>query len=322
MANDKPMARIDGLRAGGVESRSVERQAVIDFLRGFSIEASSHDSTDVARYGDLLAPGTKVYVNVVPGADDARRIETASRLRRAGFHPVPHIAARNLPSLAALEALLARAVGEAGIEEALVIAGDLDRARGPYQSSLQLLETGAFEKFGIRRIGVAGYPEGHPKIRPAELAAALLEKSAFADRTGCELYLVSQFCFDPAPIIAWSQELRRLGNRLPIRVGLAGLASLKTLIRFARRCGVRSSLRALGTHRGAIARLLTTAAPDALIAALAAYRAADPASNVVGAHFFPFGGLVPTAGWLDAILRGEFDMRDAGRGFDVRSPVV
>ena len=46
----------------------------------------------------------------------------------------------------------------------LLVAGDSDAAAGPFSSSLQVLETGVFEACGIRSVGVAGYPEGHPRI--------------------------------------------------------------------------------------------------------------------------------------------------------------
>jgi methylenetetrahydrofolate reductase (NADPH) len=233
-------------------------------------------------------------------------VALATRIARAGFRPVPHVAARRIASREALDDFLARVAGEAGADGALVIGGDSDRTGGAFDSSLDLLETDLFQRHGIVRIGIAGYPEGHPRIAPAALEAALAAKIAVARRAGLELSVVTQFCFDAEPILSWATKVGTHG--LPVRVGLAGPASLPKLLRFAAMCGVGNSLRALQAHPGAITRLMVEAGPEEAVRGLAR-RAAPP---IAGAHFFCFGGLVRTARWLRAVRDGRFELTEDG----------
>ncbi len=47
--------------------------------------------------------------------------------------------------------------------ELLLIAGGME-AVGEYHETVQILDSGCLEEAGIRRIGVAGHPEGHPDV--------------------------------------------------------------------------------------------------------------------------------------------------------------
>src|SRR5882672_11330977 len=164
-----------------------ERRNIQALLTGASLELSSRNPAEIDACGGLLEPGTSVYISMPPGQTYHGTVALAARLRRAGFRPVPHVAARRIASRDALDEYLARAAGEAGVDGALVIAGDSDRASGPFESSLGLLETGLFQHHGVVHIGVAGYPEGHPKVAPAALEAALAAKSRLAHQAGIEL---------------------------------------------------------------------------------------------------------------------------------------
>ena len=273
-------------------------------LRGFSIEASSGDAA-IEAAASHLAPGSDVYVNWLPGDHHHRSVAAAAALRKAGLNPVPHVAARYLASLTQLQDFLARLSGEAGVEQALAIGGDREQPVGPFESSLQVLESGLFEKYRIARVGIAGYPEGNPRISTQALANALQAKLDRAARAGLQPYIVTQFCFEAQPIVAWAQALRRQGVTAPIKVGLAGPAGLATLMKFALRCGVGNSIRALSLRGPAIARLLTESGPERVIEDLARAAAADPALGFAGVHFFSFGGFIRTAAWARAALQAE-----------------
>ena len=223
---------------------------------------------------------------------------------------MPHVAARRIAGRAALEDFLARAAGEGGVDSALVIAGDSERAGGAFDSSLALLETGLFERHGIVHIGVAGYPEGHPRIAAPALDAALAAKKSLARRVGIDLSIVTQFCFEAEAILSWVEKMKEHG--LPMRVGLAGPASLPRLLRFAAMCGVGNSVRALMARPQAITRLMVEAGPEVAMRDLA--RRAG--TSLAGVHFFCFGGLVRTARWLRAVRDGRFDLTEDG-GFRV-----
>ena len=279
---------------------------VITLVDGFSVETTPASAAKVASFADHLPQGTTVNVTFLPGSDIADTIAVATRLRRAGFEPVPHIAARSIADNAMLDRTLGRLTDEAGVTQALVIAGGLDHPLGAFASSMDLLATGLFEAHGIRKIGVAGHPEGSPDIDETALKDALLWKNRFAAERGLEMYIETQFCFDAAAIIAWDKRIRGWGNTLPIHLGVPGLATLKTLLKFAQMSGIGPSIRVLTRQARNLAKLMLVQAPDRLMLDLAAYKAQDPDCGIEKLHFYPFGGLAKTAEWANAVAAGDF----------------
>ncbi len=289
----------------------------MSLLAGCSLETSVRSSHEVDLFRDQIAPGTDVYVNHHAGETYHQTVAVAARLRRLGFNPVPHVGARNFAGFTQLRDCIERLAGEADARDALVIAGDLDRPMGPYASSLELLQTGLFQKSGICRIAVAGYPERHKRIGAAALAGTLGAKQALARESGLDMRIVTQFCFEADPILTWIAAMRSSAIRLPIRVGLAGPTSLRTLLKFALRCGVGASVRALGSDAAAIAHLATRSGPETLVRDLA--NATGSRSDIAGLHFFPFGGVARTAAWVRAVAAGCFEMLPGRPGFEVRA---
>ncbi len=284
--------------------------AIADFVRAYSVETTPAESARRASYREELRPGTRVYITAIEGKPFAETIATAKRLRDEGLTPVPHITARSVRDRADLDERLRRLAHEAGADEALVIAGDLIEPAGAYESSIQLLETGLFDRYGFRRIGLAGHPEGNRIIGEERLAEALRRKNALAGRTDAVLHLVTQFTFEAAPIVAWDRAIREAGNRLPIHAGIPGPATLKNLLNYARLCGIGASTRALTRQAGGVARLLTVWQPGEIVAALARYRALDPECGIVQPHLYPLGGLSRTVRWVEALRAGDFALRD------------
>jgi methylenetetrahydrofolate reductase (NADPH) len=276
----------------------VDRAGVAAMLRGASLELSARDRASEATLRAALPAGTTIHINHAQADTHHGIIAAATRVRRAGFNPVPHIAARYLASYTQLNDYLARAVGEAGVDQAFVIAGDVDLPVGSFDSSLSILRTGLFQRHGIVRVGLGAYPEGHPKLAPRELDAALLDKLAYLRGAALQPFIVTQFSFEAAPIADWILRTRAAGVDAPIHVGLAGPASVASLAKFALRCGVRQSLRAVIGGHTAIARLLTEASPEPVIAALAAD--ARVRHEIAALHIFTFGGFSRTAAWLNA----------------------
>lgn len=278
------------------------QQTLIGLLHRVSVEVTPHGTPLPRGLRKLYDPGTDIFVSFLPGADWRDSVEATAELRRRGFSPVPHIAARNLASRDELADFLSQLAAEARVDAALVIAGDIEHPRGPFDSALDALQTGLFEAHGIRRIAFAGYPEGHPRIADEALMTALAAKLDWARAADVEPFIVTQFCFAAAPILAWLDAIRAAGVAAPVRVGLAGPASLATLVRFALRCGVGNSLRTLQARTNMIGRLLSDAGPDDLLRELATGLAARPQAGVDGLHFFPFGGLEKTSDWIAAAL--------------------
>lgn len=293
------------------------RSEIISLLSGFSTETTPPGAEKITDFRHHLAPGCSVFITFLPGSDFKSTVKTARRLRNEGFNPVPHLAARSIPSARFLNESLAKLSGEAGVSEILLIGGAVGKPVGDFESSMQILETGLLDRHGLRRIGVAGHPEGSPDIREEDVAAALAWKNAFARRTGADLYIVTQFCFKSGPVIAWDRKIQAEGNRLPIRIGIPGLASIKTLLNYARMCGIGQSMKFLTRQAQNVTKLLSQSAPDRLVVELAEYRSLDPRCGIVGCHVYPLGGLEKSARWLRAAIDGKFSLAPGGRGFSV-----
>ena len=182
----------------------------------------------------------------------------------------------------------------------LLLGGDMPRPAGPFDSALALLSTGVIERHGVEAVAFPGYPEGHPQIDSGTLHAALLAKLELARHRGLATSLITQFGFEAKPILRWIAARRAEGIACPIRIGLAGPATVATLAKYAVRCGIGASLRALAHGHAAIARILTETNPDALIDALVAVE--DPAAPIDGLHIFTFGGARKAASWRSKSL--------------------
>jgi methylenetetrahydrofolate reductase (NADPH) len=297
-------------------------EIIAAFARGFSLEATRPNAADAAALAEIAPAGTRVYLSAVPTRPQQEAIqeaiEAAVLLRNAGFEPVPHLAVRNFASIAALDDFLARARGEADVRRVLVIAGDRDQPAGTYRSAIEVIDGGALQRHGVVEIGIAGYPHGHPRISQQDLDRALAEKIETAQTTGIAVHIVTQFCFDAAAILKWLGRLRDFGIEHPVRVGLAGPTNIATLLRYARRCGVRASAQGLARQAGLVRQLFAMSAPDALLRTLAAARA-ERHLGEIAPHFFSFGGLARTARWARAVAERRIAL-EAAEGFRVEPP--
>jgi methylenetetrahydrofolate reductase (NADPH) len=293
------------------------RQQILDLVRDFTVETTPGSAIKIADYRDHLRPGTRVAVTFLPGSDFADTVATAKRLQDEGFEPMPHFAARSIPSREALEDYLKALADVTDLRHVVALAGAVDRPLGPFDSSMAILETGLFDKYGVKTIGVAGHPEGSPDIAPDILRAALAWKNAFAERSDASLYIATQFCFEAAPIIAWDKAMRADGNRLPIHIGVPGLATIKTLINHAKACGVGPSMRFLTRQARNVAKLMTVNTPDRLLLDLARYKALDPDCGIARLHISPLGGLKRSAAWTNAVADGAFELTPKGDGFKI-----
>ncbi len=269
------------------------------FLQGFSIEVMPRTAEKVEDFRALLPGGTRVYIAHIDGTPIDEMVATAARLRTEGFEPMPHFPARIIADRAMLKDWVARYRGEADVKQALLLAGGLPKPKGDLHSSMQLLESGAFD--GFERLHVAGHPEGNKDIDPdgsdRMVMEALRWKQAFAERTDAQMAIATQFCFDAGPVIHWANRLQAEGIALPVHIGVAGPAKLQTLIKFAIACGVGPSLKVLQKRAMDVSKLLVPYEPDAFLEALAAHKAKAPGFGIEAVHFFPLGGIKATADW-------------------------
>jgi methylenetetrahydrofolate reductase (NADPH) len=272
-------------------------------LSRYSIEVNPSDAKAVAAAQERLNAGTEVFLTWIPGANPMSLVDAAAQLGRAGLLPVPHIGARHLESSSQLEELAARMSAEAGVDRILLIGGDRAHPAGPYDSSLAVMQAEVFQNRGINRIAIAGFPEGNPNINDLTLGEALKAKVDFARTTGLDISIVTQFCFAAQPIVSWLQRIRSHGINIPVRIGLAGPASVGTLARYAIRCGIGNSLHVLAEHPS-FAKLLTEKGPEPIIRDIAAYAGAGQNGSlplgIAGLHFFVFGGFGRTLDCINA----------------------
>jgi len=278
-----------------------DNSALEAFLTGYSIEVMPRTAAKVDDFRALLAPGTRVYIAHIEGTPIEEMVATAKRLADDGFPVMPHFPARIIKDAATLENWIAMYQGEAGVDQALLLAGGVSQPHGDFHASMQLMETGLFDKAGFKRLHVAGHPEGNRDIDPDGGDAAVMEalrwKQAFSERTDAEMALATQFAFDAGPIIAWVDRLQAEGINLPVHIGIAGPAKLQTLIKFAIACGVGPSLKVLQKRAMDVSKLLLPYEPTDVLTELAAHKAANPTFGIEQVHFFPLGGIKTNANW-------------------------
>jgi methylenetetrahydrofolate reductase (NADPH) len=276
-----------------------------ELLANISMEVTLREAAAIDQAAPLLPAGSCVYVPSLSGQPLARALEVLAPIHRHGLDPVPHVAARRVPGRAQVLEFLAEAVVRHGVHRVMLIGGDEPQPLGPYASAADLLRSGVLREAGVREIGVAAYPEGHPKIPQAELRRAFDEKRALAREQGLGLYVVTQFSFAPERIVALCNDLAHRAPEVPVYVGMPGPSDPVALLRYAQRCGVSASRRALSTLGTGIARLVAHTDPGDQLAAVAHYCDAHPDGNVVGVHLFSFGGAVRTARWVDGLRTGR-----------------
>jgi methylenetetrahydrofolate reductase (NADPH) len=270
------------------------------FLQDFSIEVMPRTAEKVENFRDQLPEGTRVYIAHIDGTPIEDMVATAKRLAEDGYEVMPHFPARIIKDNAMLADWIARYQGEANVKQALLLAGGVDAPVGDFADSMQLMETGLFDKAGFEHLHVAGHPEGNRDIDAtgtANVDAALRWKNDFQTRTDAKMAIATQFAFEAKPIIKWANSLAADGITLPVHIGIAGPAKLQTLIRFAIACGVGPSLKVLQKRAMDVTKLLLPYEPTEVLAELAAHKAANPEFNISHVHFFPLGGIKTNATW-------------------------
>jgi methylenetetrahydrofolate reductase (NADPH) len=272
------------------------------FLEGYSIEVMPRTAEKVESFRDLLPKGTRVYIAHIEGTAIEDMVATAARLAREGYPVMPHFPARIIKDKATLADWIARYKGEAGVDQALLLAGGVSAPHGEFHASIELMETGLFD--GFKRLHVAGHPEGNRDIDPdgsdKNVMDALRWKQKFSETTDAEMALATQFCFEAKPVIEWADRLKAEGIKLPIHIGVAGPAKLQTMLKFAIACGVGPSLRVLQRRAKDVTKLVLPFEPTEIVTNLARHKAAHPDFLIERVHIFPLGGIKTSADWAIA----------------------
>ena len=270
-------------------------------LQDYSIEVMPRTAEKVENFRDLLPTGTRVYLAHIEGTSIEDMVATAKRIAAEGYNVMPHFPARIIKDKVMLEDWIARYKGEAGVNQALLLAGGVAKPHGDFENSMQLLETGLFGEAGFKHLHVAGHPEGNKDIDAdgsmTNVDNALRWKQAFSETSDAKMALATQFAFEAGPIIEWANAIKAAGITIPIHIGIAGPAKLQTLIKFAIACGVGASLKVLQKRATDVTKLLLPYEPTEVLAQLAAHKITNPNFNISHVHFFPLGGIKANANW-------------------------
>ncbi len=282
------------------------RDSVQDFLRTLTVEMTGRQADKVPLLRDKLPAGTRVFIALIEAGDVAGQLEAAKGLTQAGLIPIPHIPARFVRDLEDLKSRVGALTQDAGVTEVLVVGGGAPQPIGQYDATMQIMETGVLESSGLKRIGIAGHPEGNPDITKihgeAMLLKALKQKQAWLKSRGIEGFIATQFLFEAGPVAYWAAALRKEGIDLPVHVGVPGPATIKTLVKYAAMCGVGNSARFIRKQALNITKLLTVNAPDQFVDGLAKLHFERSELGIAGPHFYPFGGFDRLFDWLSPKL--------------------
>ena len=269
-----------------------------NMVDGYSLEMTVKELDGLREAAPLIRPNTQIAVTFLPGEEIEQRVEAAVLVRELGFEPIVHLSARRLQSEEQLDSYLRDITTKAGVKRVFVIAGDPPEPEGPYENSLQIIESGLLEKHGIEIVGVGGHPEGHPNNTKAELWDWMEKKLAAVRAHGMVPLVVTQFAFDDDAIIEWIAEMRERGIDVPVRLGVPGPAGIKRLLGFAKRCGVGASASVMKKYGISLTNLIGSAGPDKLVNSLE--KGLTEKHGRVRLHFYPFGALKASAEWINA----------------------
>lgn len=297
------------------------KEAIRNFAHHASLEITPGVRNKINSFDEVMNHGRRVFVTHLPGKDPESVIQTSIQLRQDGMEPVPHIGARSYKDKDQLYTTLKRLRDEADVRDLLLIGGDVSRPVGEFKSTIDMLETGFFQEFGLRSLGVAGHPEGHPDIPEDEIRLALQFKNEYAKHHNLHMYIVTQFSFEQRFVLDWLNKLELWGNQLPVNIGLPGPAKLKTLINYAKFCGVKCSYRFLRKQGLKLFRMASMSYPHELITALAKHCAHEDNYTITRAHFYNFGGLARTVKFIQALEKGDFEVIKGGNGFRLTTDI-
>ena len=277
-----------------------------DFISGYSIEVVPNSVAKIESFKEILPINTRVYIAHLETENIATMVATAKRINEEGFTVMPHIPARIIQNQTMLNDWISMYQNEAGVKEALLLAGGSTKPVGDYDSSVQLIESGLFDKAGFKRLHIAGHPEGSKDIDPdggmKNVSEALSWKQEFSNRTDADMAIATQFCFDADVVNKWAKIIQEDGIDIPIHIGIAGPAKLQTLLKFSVECGIGASMKILTKRAKDLTKLLLPYKPTQMLTDLSEYKSKDPTLNIEQVHFFPIGGIQQTTNWLEEVL--------------------
>ena len=279
------------------------------FLNSYSIETTPNVYAKYGGFSEFLSKDHDVYITYLPDENSNNVVNTAKKLREEGYEVIPHLPARTIINVNELEKYLGDLANVSGCTKILIIGGGGNQA-GNISSTMDVLQSDFLSKFNFKFVGVAGHPEGSPDISNDNLDLAIKEKNNFSKNVDFQMYIATQFFFEAKSLVDWEKHLNSLGNSLPIHAGIPGPASIKTLINYARSCGIGNSLRFISKQAFNLTKLATLSTPDKLIYDLANYINTNQSTKLENIHFYAFGGMKKTADWLNQLDSSKLTYND------------
>ena len=283
------------------DKNSAVNPALEALLKDFSIEVMPRTAAKIESFKELLPQNTRIYIAHIEGTPIHEMVDTAKRLSQEGYNVMPHFPARIIENKKVLIDWINRYKNEAGVKDALLLAGGVNHPYGDFHSSMDLLDSGEFDKAGFTNLHVAGHPEGNMDIdqdgSTKNVDSAISWKQEFSKRTDAKMAMATQFCFESGPVIEWADRMASIGVDIPIHIGVAGPAKLQTMIKFSMACGVGASLRVLKRRAKDVTKLLLPFKPDQFLTELAEHKSLNPDFLITNVHFFPLGGIKTNANW-------------------------
>ena len=279
------------------------------FLNSYSIETTPNVYAKYGGFSEFLSKDHDVYITYLPDENSNNVVNTAKKLKEEGYEVIPHLPARTIVNVNELEKYLGDLANVSGCTKILIIGGGGNQA-GNISSTMDVLQSDFLSKFNFKFVGVAGHPEGSPDISNDNLDLAIKEKNNFSKNVDFQMYIATQFFFEAKSLVDWEKHLNSLGNSLPIHAGIPGPASIKTLINYARSCGIGNSLRFISKQAFNLTKLATLSTPDKLIYDLANYINTNQSTKLENIHFYAFGGMKKTADWLNQLNSSKLTYND------------
>ena len=238
-------------------------------LMTFSIEVMPRTAKKIDDFRRILPKKTTIYVAHLEDTPVEEMFFTCKRLISEGMAPMPHIPPRIIRNTGELEDWV-KEYSSLGVNQSLLLAGN-GKPKGELFNSIQMLETGIFEKHAFKKIQIAGHPEGNKDIDKdgsLEKTINALKIKQSLQKTKLQIGITTQFCFDLRPVMEWLEVLESEQINLPISLGLAGPTKLQTLIKYAIMCGVGPSISVLKKRAKDLTKLLLPFEPTEMVDAL------------------------------------------------------
>lgn len=266
----------------------------------YSLETTCKTIRQMVATGQRIPAGTPVNIAFLGNETHAQRYEAARLIRECGFAAVPIISARRLGSGADAAEVISGYQKAASPERFMFVGGDPASPQGPFRDAMALMESGVIQRFGIRSLNIAGYPEGHPAIPTSKLWDALKWKRDFLGEHDVDYEITTQFVLDPDCIGNWLGKLRAEGISAPVRIGIPAPSPARRLLNYARQFGTRIDPPILEAYGMPADDSQGHVDPGPFLSRLrSVLEGIKPGS--IDTHLYPFDGIAAAVEWANGL---------------------